>query len=98
MVAAQQLLQVGAAGCMAHVRVTHRATGGEGPGNLIVEFNPVGDDDKRPISRHLSQDLLGEENHRETLAAALRLPEHAAATVPRLASLERGSKRIVNAE
>ena len=58
LVAAQQLLQM-----LAALRL-HRlaqfgelAAGGEGPGNLVVEFHAVGDDEKRPVARLLAQAL-----------------------------------------
>ena len=47
---------------------------------------------------HLAQHLLREEHHRETLAAALRLPEHAAATVPQRACSEHRGDGVVHAE
>ena len=43
--------------------------------DLIVKFDPVGDDDKRPVTGNFPQDFLGEEDHRVTLATALRVPE-----------------------
>jgi len=43
--------------------------------NLVVEFFPVGDDQERPVAGNLSQHLLGEERHRQRLAAPLRVPE-----------------------
>src|SRR3990172_1472096 len=55
--------------------LAHRAGGLEGLGDLVVQFDAVGDDYKRPVARHLAQHLLREEHHRETLAAALRLPK-----------------------
>ena len=70
----------------------------EGPRDLVVEFDAVGDDDKRPFAGHLAQDLLREEDHGKALAAALRLLEYAAASVSGLARLHRGGDRVVHAE
>src|SRR5437588_3769607 len=44
--------------------------------NLIVEVFAIGNDDKRPVTRHFAQNLLRKENHRVTLAASLRVPEN----------------------
>ena len=45
--------------------------------DLVVQLVPVGDDDEGPVAGDLPQDLLREEDHREALAAALRVPEDA---------------------
>ena len=45
----------------------------------------VGDDQKRPVARLLAQHLAGEEQHREALARALRVPEDA--EPPRFSSM-----------
>src|SRR2546425_10841280 len=95
MVAAQQFPQVRAAGSMAHVRIAHRAARGERLGDLVVQFHAVRDDHERPVAFHLAQNLLREEHHRQALAAPLRLPEHAAATMPRLARLEHIAARAL---
>src|SRR5260370_1236825 len=44
--------------------------------NLIVEVFAIGDNYKRPVPRHLAQNLLRKENHRVTLAASLRVPKN----------------------
>ena len=87
MISAQQLAQVRAARGVALVALgfAHRAGGLERLGNLVVQFHAVGHDHERPVAGHLAQHLLREEHHREALAAALRLPEHAAAPVAQLA-------------
>ena len=53
------------------------ATGHELLVDLIVQLVAVGDDDEGPVAGQRAQDLLREEQHRETLAAALGVPEHA---------------------
>ena len=45
--------------------------------DLVVELLPVGDDDEGPVAGNLTQHLLGEEDHRDALAAPLRVPEDA---------------------
>ena len=55
----------------------HYSRRGEVLVNLPVQFLPVGDHHKGPVARYLAQHLLGEENHRDALAAALGMPEHA---------------------
>ena len=99
-IAAQQLTQVRTAVGVAFVALglTHRAGGLEGLGDLIVQFHAVGDDDKGPVAGQLAQHLLREEHHRETLAAALRLPEHAAAPVTQRARVEHRGDGVVDAE
>ena len=44
---------------------------------LLVEVLAVGDDDERPVPRHLAEHLLREEEHRHRLARALGVPEDA---------------------
>ena len=99
-VAAQQLAQVRAARGVALVALglAHRAGGLEGLGDLVVQLHAVGDDHEGPVARHLAQHLLREEDHREALAAALRVPEDAAAPVARLARLEHRGDGVVHAE
>ena len=36
--------------------------------DLVVQLFAVRDDNKCPVTRHLSQHLLGKENHRDTLS------------------------------
>ena len=76
LVAAQQLFQVFATGG-AHVLAGRRAGRLESLGDLIVQLLAVGDDDEGGTAQHLAQHLLGEEHHRQALARALRMPEHA---------------------
>ena len=44
--------------------------------DLLIQFLPVGNDNKCPVARHLPQDLLGKENHGDGFTASLRMPEH----------------------
>ena len=97
-VARQQLAQFRAGLGVADVRIAHRAAGGEGLGDLLVQLHPVGDDHEGPVARHLAQDLLREEHHRKALARALRLPEDTAAPVPRRPRRQRRADRVVHAE
>ena len=78
LVAAQQLLQVLAA-LRLHglAQLRELPARREGSGDLVVEFGPVGDDEKRPVARLLAQNLSGEEQHGKALARALRMPEDA---------------------
>ncbi len=78
LVAAQKLLQMLAALRLHRLaQLRQFAAGGEGPGDLAVEFGAVGDDEKGPVARLLAQNLAGEEQHRQALARALRVPEDA---------------------
>jgi hypothetical protein len=43
--------------------------------DLIVQLLPIGDDDEGPAAGPLAQHLLREEDHRDALATALRMPE-----------------------
>jgi hypothetical protein len=54
---------------MARLRVVHSARGGEGGGDLVVELDPVGDDDDGPVAGDGALDLLRVEDHGEALAA-----------------------------
>src|ERR1700722_19085616 len=76
----------------------HRAGCLEGLGNLVVQFDAISHDHKCPVAGHFSENLLTEEHHRETLAAALRLPEHASAAVTGIASGEYRGNCVVDAE
>jgi hypothetical protein len=97
---AQQLPQMRAARGVALVALgfTDRAGGLERLGNRVVQLHAVGHDHERPVAHHLARHLLREEHHRETLAAALRLPEHIAATMPQLARFENRGDGVVDAE
>ena len=55
---------------------------------LVVEIVAVGQhDQRRVLHRRVPDDARGVEEHREALAAALRVPDHAGATVARLAAV-----------
>jgi hypothetical protein len=45
--------------------------------DLVVQVLAVGDDHEGPVAGQLAQHLLGEEDHRVALAAALGVPEDA---------------------
>ena len=97
---AQQLPQVRTARGMALIALgfTHGPGGLECLGDLVIQFNPVGHDHESPVARHLAQHLLGEEHHRKTFPAALRLPKYAAATVALLTRLQHRGDGVVYAE
>src|ERR1700687_1183239 len=69
---------------MTDLGVLNRSTCRVGFRYLVVEFDAVRDDDEGPVAGDRAQNLLCVEYHRETLAAALGLPEHARAPVPTL--------------
>ena len=75
----------------------YNACRGEMLVDLPVQFLPVGDHHKCPVPRHLAQHFLGEEHHRHTLAAALRMPEHPQLAVP-LSNIGQGFQCIINAQ
>ena len=75
----------------------HHPGRGEVLVDLPVQFLPVGDDHKGPVARHLAQHLLGEEHHRDALAAALGVPEHAQLALP-LPDVGQGLQRVVDAQ
>jgi hypothetical protein len=70
----------------------------ENLGDLVVEFDAVRHDHERPIARNPPQNLLREKHHREALAAALGLPEDAAASAAFRARLHRGDDGVIDAE
>jgi hypothetical protein len=78
LIAAQQLLQVLAAGG-AHVLARGGAGGLEGLADLVVQLLAVGHDHEGATAQHLAQHLLREEHHRQALARTLRVPENAQA-------------------
>src|SRR6266446_10702438 len=86
-----------ALGTGAFFRFRDRADAREILVDLPVEFLSVCYDEKRPVSRHLPQYLLREEDHRVAFARALRVPEDskAAAVLPNLAD---GFDRAVDTE
>src|SRR5205814_5341798 len=55
----------------------HSSNAGERLVDLVIEIVAVGHNHKGPVARNLSQHFLSEEDHRETLTAALRMPENA---------------------
>jgi len=56
--------------------------GREGAEQLVVQVQPVGEDDQRRVGHpRLLHELAGVERHREALAAALRVPDDADAMV-----------------
>ena len=77
-IGAQQLLQMLTAG-RAHgfFRLGDDARAREVLVDLPIEVFAIGDDEERPVAGHFAQDLLREEDHAVTLAAALRVPEDA---------------------
>ena len=79
--------QVGAVGGL-HRRLAQQiATAREGAEELIVEVVAVGEhDDGRIRHRRVQDDAPGIEGHRQALARALRVPDHADAPVARLAA------------
>src|SRR5205823_5198765 len=78
MIRSQQLFEVFAIlGPYLLFRLRHSPNAGERLVNLVIEIVAVGHNHKGPVTRNLSQHLLGKEDHRETLTAALRMPENA---------------------
>ncbi len=71
--------------------------GGEGLVDLAVELLAVGDDEEGPDASQFAQDFLGEEDHREALAAALGMPENAEAALIRPDGAD-GFDGVVDAE
>src|SRR5205809_6829291 len=67
---------------MTGIRIAHRAAGGKGLGDLIVQIDTVRHDYEGPVARYFAQDLLRKENHCKALARSLRLPENSTAPVP----------------
>ena len=61
---------------------------------LVVELGPVGDHHERPVARLAAQDLLREEQHREALAGALRVPEDAEPALARALVAQRAHRRV----
>ena len=64
---------------------------------LVVEFLTVGDHHERPVTRHRSQHLLGEPQHRQALARPLGVPEHPEPAVA-LLGFPDGVDGVVHAE
>src|SRR5271166_2680469 len=83
MIASEQFAQVGGTFRVTLVALgfTHGTACLEGPGDLVVQLRPIGDDDKCPIARQSSENLLGEENHRKALPGTLCLPKYASSPV-----------------
>jgi hypothetical protein len=78
--------------------LAHGAGALEGLGDLLVQFDAVGDDHESPVTGQLPQHFLREKHPREALAAALRLPEDAAASVAELARCEHRGDGVIDAE
>ncbi len=74
----EQLAQVGAALGL-HRRLAQQVLAArEGAEELVVEVVAVGEhDDGRVLHRRLADDAAGVERHRQALARALRVPDHA---------------------
>ena len=83
----QQLAQVRAALGL-HRRLAQQVLAArEGAEELVVEVVAVGEHDEgRVLHRRLADDAPGVEGHRQALARALRVPDHADAPVARLAA------------
>src|SRR4051794_15807722 len=74
----QQLFEVFAVlGSYLLFRLRHSPDASERLVDLVVEIVAVGHNHKGPVARNLSQHFLCKEDHRETLTAALRMPENA---------------------
>ena len=84
MIVAQQLLEVFAAGgAHGFFRLGDDARAREVLVDLPIEIVAIGDDEERPVAGHFAMNLLREEDHAVTLAAALRVPEDAQpSTIP----------------
>ena len=65
--------------------------------DLAVQLPAVRDHHEGPVARHLSEHLLRKEDHRNTLAAALGVPEHPEPAFA-LLDLGQGLERVVDAE
>ena len=83
--------------CTVLAQLDELPAGRESPSDLVVEFGPVGDDEKRPVARLLAQHLAGEEQHRKALARPLRVPEHAEPSPVVLDVIDR-AERAIDAE
>ena len=82
-IAAQQVTQLRSAPRVADpaLVLAHRAHGFEGLRDLVIQLDPVGHDDERPVALNVPQDLLCQENHGQALARTLGVPKDAAAPV-----------------
>src|SRR5438874_13217243 len=78
-------------------RLRHSPNAGERLVDLVIEIVAVGHNHKGPVSRYLAQYLLREEDHRETLTAALRMPENAQPSLV-LANGVHSFKRTIHAK
>src|SRR6476646_10566766 len=79
-------------------RLAHRPHGLEGLRDLVIQLDPVGHYDERPVPRYPAQDLLGVEHHRQALAGSLGLPEDAASPMPFFPRAKGGRDGIVDAQ
>ena len=79
--------QVGAVGGLYRVLPQQIPAAGEGAEQLVVEVVAVGeDDDGRVLHRRVQDDAAGVERHRQALAGALRVPDHADPAVAEVAA------------
>src|SRR5690348_14162175 len=76
--------------------LTHRATGFEGLGDLVIQLNTICNDNKGPVAGNLAEDFLSIENHRKAFPRSLRLPEYTASSMALLPCTERGSNCVVH--
>src|SRR6266487_3050334 len=69
----------------------------EGLINLVIQFLAISDDKKCPVAWDFAQHFLREEDHRIAFATALRMPEHAQASLV-LAYRAHGFQSIVDTQ
>jgi hypothetical protein len=83
MIASEQFAQVDGAFrvTLVALRFAHRTACLESPGDLVVQFGPIGDDDSGPIPREFPENLLREEHHRKALPRTLCLPKYTSSPV-----------------
>ena len=100
MIAAQQFAQMCAARGMTFIpfHFTHRTRRLERLGNLIIQFDTVCDNHKRPVAFHLAQNFLSEEYHCEAFPASLCLPKNATPPITQFPCGEHGGDGVVHAE
>src|SRR5437879_11313007 len=68
---------------------------GKGFVDLVIQIIAIGDNYKGPVAEDFAQHLLSKENHGETLAAALRMPENAQASLVLTNSVD-GFKGVID--
>ena len=91
-IAPQQVTQLRAAPRVADPALgfAHRAHHFEGLRDLVIQLDPVGHDDERPVALDMPQDLLREEDHRQALPRSLGVPKDTATSMAGGASLQAG--------